>query len=446
MITCGRRLRRVVGVLVLSIAVLAPSAAQAGPATPEMLAQRGFGDTQNSYAWAMEWFRGKLYVGTGRSVMCVEAAVSQFYFKFTSFYQTNPAPNVFCPPNKYDLDLRAEIWQYTPRTGNWRMVYRSPADIPNPRARGKFLARDIAYRGMKVVRDRHGREALFISGVTANEYVPEVARRHPPRLLRTYDGERFHDISVPLIVRRTGRFPDRRPIGYRGLEVWQEPALRRGVDGPDRRRRRLPGPTTHSAARPGSRRSRRPTCTSSRCRKFDGHLYVGTGSFESGYGVYRTRQTRAPFRFKPVVTDGAGMGPTMVSVVSMHPFGGRLYVGGVSWYSGTIEAAGVRAHPHRTPRPVGGGHRRSAAGTRRADALPDQRPGGGLRATSFNSHLWRMVGKDGTIYVGTLDWSWLLQENARTGPESGRRWSTECSRPSTASTSGRAAMASTGSR
>ena len=43
-----------------------------------VLAQHGFGDPQNSYAWAMGWFKGKLYVGTGRRVLCVEGATSQF--------------------------------------------------------------------------------------------------------------------------------------------------------------------------------------------------------------------------------------------------------------------------------------------------------------------------------------------------------------------------------
>ena len=69
---------------------------------------------------------------------------------------------------------------------------------------------------MSVHRDRRGHKALFISGVSANEYVPELARRHPPRLLRTYDGERFHDIAS----RRSWpqrRVPRPAAVGYRGL-------------------------------------------------------------------------------------------------------------------------------------------------------------------------------------------------------------------------------------
>ena len=36
---------------------------------------------------------------------------------------------------------------------------------------------------------------------------------------------------------------------------------------------------------------------------------------------------------KPIVTDGAGRGQTVTSVVSMHVFKGRLYVGSSGWYN-----------------------------------------------------------------------------------------------------------------
>jgi hypothetical protein len=400
--------RRLAVLLALALAALAAPAAHAAP-LPEVLAKHGFGDRENSYAWAMAWFKGELYVGTGRNVMCVEAATSQFYFSFTSFYKTDPAPNVTCPADKFDMDLRAEIWRYTPAKDRWQMVYRAPADIRNPRAPGKFLARDIAYRGMKVVRDRRGRKALFISGVSANEYVPEVARRHPPRLLRTYDGERFHDISVPLIVNRSGDFPDRRPIGYRGLELWRNrlyvvASTALTGDG-----------AVFEVRRPFRRKARFKQVTPTdmhvfELQRFDGDLYVGTGSFEDGYGVYRTREPARRYRFDPVVTGGAGMGGKMVSVVAMHPFRGRLYVGGVSWYSAElrelpaselirIDRAGRWEVVTGDPRPGPDGRIRNPI-----SGLPAG------YANIFNSHLWRMVERGGALYVGTLDWSWLLQE------------------------------------
>jgi hypothetical protein len=404
--------RRVVAVLLLSSAFLAPSAAHAAPAPPSMpdvIAERGLGDSQNSYAWSMAWFKGKLYVGTGRSVMCVETAVTQYYFRSENFYTTQPALNVRCPANRYDLDLRAEIWQYTPQTGRWRMVYRSPADIRNPRSRGKFLARDIAFRGMKVVRDHRGREALFIAGVTANEYVPENARRHPPRLLRTYDGKRFHNISVPLIVRRAGQFIDRRPVGYRGLEVIGNRLYVVASTA-------LTGDGAIFEVRNAFGRKGRFTQVTPRnmhvfeMQRFDGQLYLGTGSYETGFGVYKMRRTRrTPYRFQAVVTNGAGVGRRMVSVVSMYPFRGHLYVGVVSWYNADeLPASELIRVGHRGQWEVVTGDPRPGPDGQMRNPISGLPAGFG---NIFNSHLWRMVQKDGTLYVGTLDWSWLLQDS-----------------------------------
>ena len=33
------------------------------------IASCGFGDPHNSYAWSMEWFKGRLYVGTNRDIL-----------------------------------------------------------------------------------------------------------------------------------------------------------------------------------------------------------------------------------------------------------------------------------------------------------------------------------------------------------------------------------------
>ena len=87
-----------------------------------------------------------------------------FFLRVSDRYVTNPLPGATCPPDPYDMDLRAEIWEYTPRTGKWRRVYRSRADVPNPRAPGKFVARDIAFRGMTVFRDARGRKRLYAAG------------------------------------------------------------------------------------------------------------------------------------------------------------------------------------------------------------------------------------------------------------------------------------------
>ncbi|MGA9859721.1 MAG: hypothetical protein WBQ18_17790 [Solirubrobacteraceae bacterium] len=415
----------------LAIAGEAPPAAAASstaaPALPTgyvtMLAQHGFGDPQNNFAWSMAWFKGKLYVGTGRDVKCVENVTDQFYFPFENNYVTNPAPDTHCPRNPYNLDLRAEIWQYTPHTGTWRMVYRAPADIRNPRARGKYVARDIAYRGMTVMRGSDGRQALFISGVTTDEYLPELAHSHPPRLLRTYDGLHFHDIAVPIIVHYVGEFFDHRPIGFRGLQVWNHrlyvlaSTALTGDGAVFEVRNPFADKAQFTQVSP-------PNIHVFEMETFDGRLYFGSGSFAHGYGVYRTLSTRvpshAPWKLKAVVTGGAG-NPQQVSVVSMHAFKGHLYVGAAGWWH---PGTGLAQPPAELIRighrdgweVVAGDPRKGPDGQWRypISGLP-----GGF-GNSFNAHLWRITDEGGALFVGTNDWSWDLKNTKAWAPKAWR--------------------------
>jgi hypothetical protein len=94
----------------------------------------------------------------------------------------------------------------------------------------------------------------------------------------------------------------------------------------------------------------------------------------------------------------------------MHPFGGYLYVGAVSWYSTSLKglpaAELIRIGHDGQWDVVTGDPRRGPDGKMRY-------PISGLPAgfgNSFNSHLWRMTDQGGALYVGTLDWSWLLQD------------------------------------
>jgi hypothetical protein len=395
------------GVAVAALAALAPSPAQARPGI-DVLAQRGFGDRANSYAWGMQWFKGRLYVGTGRAVQCVENQTVAFYFPFSRAYERFAGPSVRCPANPYDMSLRAEIWRYTPGTGRWEMVYRSPT-VPNPRAPGKRVARDIAYRGMVVHRDRRGRRALFISGVTPNEYLPELHRRHPPRLLRTYDGRRFHDISRSFFVRKSDAFGIQRPIGFRGLEVWKGRLFALAstsltgdghvfrVDRPFRRRARFRQVTPRNMF-------------VFEMKTYNGWLYIGAGSRETGYSVWKTERVSAPHRFRPVVRGGAGRGPVMTGVLAMQVFRNRLYVSAVSWYCDcpmlpTTEL--IRIGPDDRWEVVVGRPRVTAGGRAKA-------PISGLMdgfENIFMTHIWRLAVHRGTLYAGALDWSWLLQND-----------------------------------
>jgi hypothetical protein len=412
--------RRVLLVTALPILVSAALAAGTAPpahAAPDVIAQRGFGNVHNSYAWGMAWFRGKLYVGTGRYVSCVEAAITDFYLPGARAYRPYKPPSQHCPRSRWDMDLRAEIWRYTPRTGRWERVYRSPT-VANARAPGRRIARDIAYRGMTVRRNRRGRAALFVSGVSADEIVPEIAREHPPRLLRTFDGKHFRDIARTFVIGKSGDFTDHRVVGFRGLTWWRGRlfVLASGAYAGDGSVYEVRDPWRRS--KPARFRQVTPRAMSAfEMETFNGQLYVGAGSQQTGYSVWKTNRTRPPYRFRPVVTGGAGRGRLMTGVIAMHRFKGHLYVSAVSWY----------ATPNQLPttemiRIARDDSWQVTVGRPRVG--PDGKyryPLSGLLDgfdNLFVPHIWRIASQNGTLYAGTLDWSFMLQ-NAKDWPPDG---------------------------
>jgi len=87
------------------------------------VASVGFGDPHNSYAWSMEWFQGRLYVGTGRDILWLFARMGNHTY-------LDPYPVPLLPRAK--MDLRGQIWRYTPEAGSWEQVYTSPLMTPSP--------------------------------------------------------------------------------------------------------------------------------------------------------------------------------------------------------------------------------------------------------------------------------------------------------------------------
>lgn len=409
-----RRAALAVALTIGAAAAVAPAAqaatlpARAAASAPEPvaeLARGGFGDSRNSYSWSMARFKGKLYVGTGRQVPCVENFTIDFYLRVSDRYITDPFPGVRCPADPYDMDLRAEIWEYTPRTDHWRRAYRSPAVIPNPRAAGKRVPADIAFRAMRVYRDGKGRKRLYAAGVTADEYLPELRRKHPPRILSTADGRHFRATPVRDVVLRVP-YGDFRPIGMRTMRIWRGRmfvTLTPGLTGDG---------AIFEVTRPWSpRRARFRQITPKSLAVFEteifkGRLYAGTGDRERGYGVYRVDGDGPRYRFTPLVTDGAGRGQTATSVVSMHVFRDRLYVGASGWYNEEEVPVSelIRIAPD--------GDWQVVTGAPRMVAGQEKTPISGLADGFYNvfaGHFWRMATYDGMLVVGTNDWSWLVQ-------------------------------------
>ena len=87
------------------------------------VASGGFGDPHNSYAWSMEWFKGRLYVGTNRDILWMFARLGDHTY-------LDPYPVPLLP--RVEMDLRGQIWCYTPETGSWEQVYTSPLISASP--------------------------------------------------------------------------------------------------------------------------------------------------------------------------------------------------------------------------------------------------------------------------------------------------------------------------
>ncbi len=360
---------------------------------------------QNSYSWSMAWFQGKLYVGTNRDFNAIENMTLAYYYPLLAPILAL-APDIYSVPDFYDFDLRGQIWQYTPQTGTWQMVYRSPTQ-PNPNAgeSDKSIALDIGYRDMRVFVEPDGTQALYAVGCTVREFNPTL---QVPRILRSTDGVNF--LPVPFQFTALPGDPALRADGTINAVTFRATAAYNG-----RFYVTASGGLTGDgflleSSDPASGQFRQVTPSSLHIYElsnFNNLLYIGAADPTTGYSVLRTPASGTPpYTLTPVVTGGAGRGQVMTSVVSMYPFQNRLYVGSAGWYSTPLPSCElIRINPDDSWQVV--------VGNPRID--PKQGllfPISGLTdgfANPFNAHVWRMAEYNGLLYAGTNDDSWSMR-------------------------------------
>jgi len=388
-------------------------------------APRGFGDRANSWAHSMVWWHNYLYVGTGRQYVCTnlfalwEVAAGIIGRDFADTFLPYPPrdPDSFCTPNGADLSLQAEIWRWAPNTDNWERVFQSPLELDNPGPGapapplvGKKLPYEMSIRGLVPHTERDGTEALYAFGVNTT-VMWDRSKLPPPRILRTTDGVNF----VPL-PQTPGTFlgdlpfnPDhssfRSPISYRGkLFVLSGPIFGQGslIGSADPQN----GDNAWFLASP-------PEVQFYETAVFNGWLYLGTfNPFNGGYSVVKTRaEGTPPYQFITVVPNGAFL-PVRPSksVVSMHEYLGRLYVGTAS----QTEIIRVNADdtwelvmgpPRAVPLPGGGSEWKY--------------PLSGLDAGfghSLNDHAWQMDDPYRYLYIGTYNAATASKDDPVHGP------------------------------
>jgi pimeloyl-ACP methyl ester carboxylesterase len=377
----------------------------------DLVAKRGLGDEHNTFAWSMAWFKGRLYVGTGREVQCISLRTSDI-LSGNNLYNVSVQSGQCAPLTELHRSLGAEIWRLTPETGAWQRVYKSPESVfAGIDEQGAILtARDVGYRGMAIYRDAQGNEELWVGGVTSasifEHMLPSPDQFPPPRILHSANGTDWAAVpqlpgtflgdiakSLPGSERRQRSF--RAITQYKGL-LLATVADYRGVGfvvasanpaaGNDAWFRVTPIPEEFPVWN---------------LAVFNNLLYATTGDKDisnSGYGVFKTAATGPlPWTWMPVVVRGGYQpDPRLRSPngLSMVEFKGQLYIG----TNRPTEL--IRVRPDDSWDLLVGEPRMTPTGFK----APLSGLGIGF-GSWFNGHFWRMGVHNGRLYLGTWDWS-----------------------------------------
>ncbi len=370
---------------------------------------RGFGDRNNSWAQSMIWWNGALYVGTSRESLCTSYyALYQYVgltvspdFANTYFGYPPSDPDLSCAPDGADLSLQAEIWRWTPN-GGWSRVFQSPLALDNPGPgapypprTGKKLPYEIAIRDLEAYTEPDGTQALYALGVNST-IIWDRTKLPPPRILRSTDGTNWAPLPQdPGTFLGTLPFnPDhssfRSAASYNGsLFALNGPAFGQGALIASANPKQ--GNNAWYLAEPAS-------TLFYELAVFNGYLYLGGYDPVGGYAVYKTNaQGAPPYQLTTVVPPGAGLtvNPSS-SVVSMHVFNNRLYVGTATF------TEVVRINTDDTWDLVVGSPRTATTNGVTEIKYPISGVDAGWGLT-LNDHAWRMDDRNGYLYIGTYN-------------------------------------------
>ncbi|OLC55790.1 MAG: hypothetical protein AUH92_01405 [Acidobacteria bacterium 13_1_40CM_4_69_4] len=360
------------------------------------LADRGFGDPRNSYAHCMSWFRGQLYVGTTRNMFqLVNIAPDQS----TDAFHLWPVP---VPPglDATRLEQNCQIWRGAPPDGRFEMAFESPRVDSLDGAHRVW--RDFGYRSMVVCQTASdASEALYVSTMSSSKAPGAL-------ILRSVDGADFEPVTDPGMGDR-GISSYRALVGFKGRlfaapagsgRMWANAVASVVLECRDPLSRQWT-----PASEPGFGD---PTSAGVfEMAVFDGQLYAGVSNPFTGIQVWKTdAEGNPPYRWKRVLTGGAGRGKLNQAVMSMFPFNGGLYVGtGIrrggydrEFKTGPAAAELIRIDPEDRCELVVGEERRTPEG----DVQPVSGLGPGFD-NPFNGYIWCMAEYNGCLYVGTYD-------------------------------------------
>jgi hypothetical protein len=410
--------------LVPGVAVGAPAAALRARDFSKT-ADKGFGDPQNAYAWAMAEFNGDVYVGTARlanlnSIMPMISSLIGFEMPDVPgqppsmldwLDATATAGPTVTDPAKYaewNALAHAEIWRN--HAGTWSRVWVAP-DVPSflraPDGTHPYMTAEITgLRSMQVFTDKNGVTALYATaGGTAFG-----APGYNPKIIRSLDGQIWQALSTPAGMgsetRATAVHSGRlyaganigAALGYAGLgtgvgSMWSsddpaDPASwKKVLDFAD-------ADKTNSSV--------------SSIASFNGHVYAGTENM-NGFQVWRSKNSNPTTTtdFVKVMGDGGGDRYNFWAS-TMKGFGTNLYVGSIG-IPGLPNRTGLkgfdvfRIGTNDKPRMLIGNIKPAmpvTKGALRTAPLSGWPSGFG---NPLNMYLWSFEVYNGRLYLGSLD-------------------------------------------
>ena len=382
----------------------------------ERVVKGGFAATNNTWLWSQAWFKGKLYVGTGREIQCMSLLTSDVQ-QGTSIYGLSVLSGDCPAQDVLASSLSAEIWRFDPADGSWLRVFKSPENVVvgSTESGGvQFSARDVGFRGMVAFTESDGTEVLYVGGVTSGSIYENGGAfpngYPPPRLLRSTDGVNFN--AVP---QTPGTFlgdignpqpgSDRPMRSFRALTAYKgklfvSVADFRGVGFVMASANPKLG--NNAWARVSPLPEEFPVWN---LTVYNDFLYATTGDKDfntDGYGVYKTDASgAAPYQWTPVVVNGGYQADSRVrgpNGLSFATFRGQLYVG----TNRPTEL--IRINADDTWDLIVGEARETPHGLK----TPLSGLGVGF-GSWFNGHFWRMGVHGEYLYVTTWDWSVSLR-------------------------------------
>jgi SAM-dependent methyltransferase len=367
------------------------------------IAQRGFGSGHNSYAYSSAWFNDHLYIGTNRNAL--QTIITRWPFE---------APFEFPPvpvPDRYEkLDLRGQIWRYSPSSAHWERVFRSPMVRGYE---GRLAPLAVAFRCMTIFQGKSDQQPALYT-------IPVVGRNAPgSSTLRSVDGVHFEALPPPRVEGQQERFGSFRAIAAFKGKLWAAPAHTKGDPKILRTYANVSEEVDVRCTDDPVRGSWRISCPPAfgdptnrgiiDMLAWDDHLYVGTLNVRQGFQLWRTNgEGRAPHRWEKVLDCGADRGPLNQAVLSMAVFNDCLYLGTAIQNGGHDQtnnigpaaAEVIRVYPDGTWDLVCGFPRMTRQGLK----IPTSGMGPGFD-NPLAGYIWRMCAHDGALYVGTYDMS-----------------------------------------